>query len=275
MGGKNVIMVMDDAEPRSGGRRLPVGRLRHDRPALHGGEPRRRPQERLRRVRRALRRRARRRCASATASIRGPRWGRRSARRSCEGDGVRRDRQGRKARGCATGGNRLTSGAYAKGFFHEPTIFADVDAGDAHRARGDLRAGRVGAAVRLARRGHRASPTTWPTACRRRSTRRTSTTPSPRCATSTPGSSTSTRRPSAPRCTCRSAAPRPPATATAKPASPRSTSSRNGSRSTSTSAAGCSARRWTLEADLRPLCGTLRTAGRVDRRRATSRTRRP
>ena len=31
-----------------------------------------------------------------------------------------------------------------KGFFHEPTIFADVDAEDADRARGDLRAGRVG-----------------------------------------------------------------------------------------------------------------------------------
>jgi aldehyde dehydrogenase (NAD+) len=27
----------------------------------------------------------------------------------------------------ACGGNRLSSGAYAKGFFHEPTIFADVD----------------------------------------------------------------------------------------------------------------------------------------------------
>ena len=34
-----------------------------------------------------------------------------------------------KARGCATGGNRLTSGAHAKGFFHEPTIFADVAPG--------------------------------------------------------------------------------------------------------------------------------------------------
>ena len=48
MGGKNVIMVMDDAQPRARGRRLPVGRLRHDRPALHGGQPRRRPREGLR-----------------------------------------------------------------------------------------------------------------------------------------------------------------------------------------------------------------------------------
>jgi len=27
----------------------------------------------------------------------------------------------------ATGGSRLTTGAYGKGFFHEPTIFVDVD----------------------------------------------------------------------------------------------------------------------------------------------------
>ena len=27
----------------------------------------------------------------------------------------------------ATGGHRLTKGAYARGYFHEPTIFADVD----------------------------------------------------------------------------------------------------------------------------------------------------
>ena len=38
--------------PRARGRRLPVGRLRHDRAALHGGEPRRRAREGLRRVRR-------------------------------------------------------------------------------------------------------------------------------------------------------------------------------------------------------------------------------
>ena len=33
--------------PRAGGRRLPVGRLRHDRPALHGGQPRHRPEGHL------------------------------------------------------------------------------------------------------------------------------------------------------------------------------------------------------------------------------------
>ena len=33
---------------------------------------------------------------------------------------------GRKAHGSSCGGHALTTGAYAKGFFHEPTIFADV-----------------------------------------------------------------------------------------------------------------------------------------------------
>ena len=49
----------------------------------------------------------------------------------------------------------------------------------------------------------------------------------------------------APRCTCPSAARRTPATATARPARRRSTSSRSGSRSTSTTPASCSARRST------------------------------
>ena len=59
MGGKNVIMVMDDAQSRARGRRLPVGRLRHDRAALHGREPRRRPREGVRRVSRRSSSRAR------------------------------------------------------------------------------------------------------------------------------------------------------------------------------------------------------------------------
>ena len=53
----------------------------------------------------------------------------------------------------ATGGGRLSSGGLGKGYFHEPTIFTDVRARDAHRARGDLRAGRLGAVVPVARRG--------------------------------------------------------------------------------------------------------------------------
>ena len=36
---------------------------------------------------------------------------------------------GRRCGQDATGGSRLTSGAHAKGFFHEPTIFTDVAPG--------------------------------------------------------------------------------------------------------------------------------------------------
>ena len=48
-------------QPRARGRRLPVGRLRHDRPALHRGQPRRRAREGLQAVRRRVRRARRRR----------------------------------------------------------------------------------------------------------------------------------------------------------------------------------------------------------------------
>ena len=56
MGGKNVIMIMDDAQLDLARGRLPVGRVRDHGPALHGGEPRRRPRPGVRRVRRGVRR---------------------------------------------------------------------------------------------------------------------------------------------------------------------------------------------------------------------------
>ena len=74
---------------------------------------------------------------------------------AADGHEVRRDRPGGRGDARAAAGNRLDAGAYAKGFFHEPTIFVDVDAGDANRAGGDLRAGRVGDPVHVARRGDR------------------------------------------------------------------------------------------------------------------------
>ena len=151
--------------------------------------------------------------------------GRRDAR-------VRRPRADRQAR-------------YAKGFFHEPTIFADVDAGDAHRAGRDLRSGGLGDPVPVVRRSGRDR--------QRRAVRAVGVDlhagRQPRVRGDarhrTPASSTSTRRPSAPRSTCRSAAPRRPATAIAKRAPRRSTCSPSGSRSTWTSAASSSARRST------------------------------
>ena len=70
-------------EPRARARGLPVGRLRHDRAALHRRQPRDRAREGPRSIRRARSSSARRRCASATGSRRRRRWGRRSARSSC------------------------------------------------------------------------------------------------------------------------------------------------------------------------------------------------
>ena len=55
----------------------------------------------------------------------------------------------------ACGGHRLSGGAYSKGCFHEPTVFTDVTPVDAHRARGDLRSGGVGDPLPFARRSDR------------------------------------------------------------------------------------------------------------------------
>ena len=87
----------------------------------------------------------------------------------------------------ACGGHALTTGAYAKGFFHEPTIFADV-APSMRIAQEEIFGPVVSASCRADRSTKRSrSPTACSTACRRRSTRRTSTARSRRCATSTPG----------------------------------------------------------------------------------------
>ena len=92
-----------------------------------------------------------------------------------------------------------------KGYFVQPTVFADVNAGDDHRARGDLRAGAGGDRVRGPRRSDRAAPTTRRTASppasgratsRRRTTSRESCRPAR--SGSTPTTSTTPR--------CRSAA---------------------------------------------------------------------
>ena len=110
----------------------------------------------------------------------------------------------------ACGGSPADGGRLRQGLLPRADDFRRRAAGDADCARGDLRTGRLGdaAATRSTRRSRSRTPSS--TGCPRRSTRRTSTAPSPRCATSTPASSTSTLRRSAPRCTCRSAAPRTP-----------------------------------------------------------------
>ena len=115
-------------QPRAGGRRVPVGRLRHDRPALHGGQPRRRARAGLP-------------ARSSSAFVA-------RARALRVGDGldpatqmgpsvsegqletvmrVRARSARRKARGSSCGGHRADRRRLrATGYFHEPTIFADV-----------------------------------------------------------------------------------------------------------------------------------------------------
>ena len=229
MGGKNVIMIMDDADLELAVDGCLWGGFGTTGPALHGGQPRRRPREGVRQVRRAVRRRARSRSWSATASTRRRRWARRTARASCRRSMKYVEIGKDEGATLACGGNRLTAGRYAQGLLPRADDLHRRRSEDADRARRDLRTGGVGDAVPLAGRGDRRSATASSTGSRPRSTRRTSTARSPRCAISTPASSTSTRRRSAPKCTCRSAARRTPATATARRASRRSTSSRSGS----------------------------------------------
>jgi aldehyde dehydrogenase (NAD+) len=116
----------------------------------------------------------------------------------------------------ACGGRALTSGVHARGYFHEPTIFSDV-APSMRIAQEEIFGPVVSVIPCRSFDEAIAIGNGVDYGCRRRSTRRTSTARSPPCATCTPASSTSTRRPSAPKCTCRSAAPSTPATATAKP----------------------------------------------------------
>ena len=143
-----------------------------------------------------------------------------------------------------TGGHRLTTGPYARGWFHEPTIFGDVTPSmriareeifgpvvSVMRCRSLAEAIDIGNSVAY---GLSASIYTRDinkafTAMRDIYT----------------GIFYVNAPTIGPRSTCRSAARRQPATATARRGLPRLTSFRNGSRSTWTSAAGCSGPRST------------------------------
>ena len=126
MGGKNVIMVMDDANLDLAVEGLPVGRVRHD--AASAARRRAASSSTSRCIGRFSigSSRARGRCASATASIPGRRWGRRSAQSSARRCMKYVEIGAKEGATLACGGHALTTGAHAKGFFHEPTIFADV-----------------------------------------------------------------------------------------------------------------------------------------------------
>ena len=90
----------------------------------------------------------------------------------------------------ACGGEPLRERRVCEGLLPPADDLRRRRADDAHRAGGDFRTGRVGDPVPLVRRGDRDRQRRRSTDCRRRSTRRTSTARSRRCATSTPASST-------------------------------------------------------------------------------------
>ena len=113
-------------EPRAGVGGLLVGRLRHDRAALHGREPHHRPREGARSIRRPPSWREYRRCASATASTRRRRSGPSISEKQLQKVMSYVEIGQQEGATLACGGKRLTGGAHAKGFFHEPTVFTDV-----------------------------------------------------------------------------------------------------------------------------------------------------
>ena len=221
--------------PRPGGRGLPVGRLRHDRPALHRGQPRHRPRRASTAASSTASSSAPRSSGSATASSPGSRVGPSSPRRSWR--------------------RSSTTSRSAK---DEGATLADRRP-SAHRAASWTAAGSTS----------RRSSATWSRGCasrrRRSSARSSSVIPCDSLDEAIEIANgvdyglsaaiytqrrehgframrdvdagifyVNAARPSAPRSTCRSAAPRAPATATARRATRRSTSSRSGSRSTST-----------------------------------------
>ena len=147
-------------QARPGGRRRRLGRLRHHRPALHGGQPGGGPQEGLQGVRASAS------CERAQALRVGngldddrARWARASTRAS--------SRRSRATWGSASDeGAKLLRrrqppgpGEHARGYFHEPTIFGDCVAEDAGRAGGDLRPGGRRDPGRLAGAGDRGRAT--------------------------------------------------------------------------------------------------------------------
>ena len=141
-------------------RRRAVGRIRHGRPALHGG----------RRLHRAHRRCTTSSCEKLARAREELRVGNGLDRADGHGTGHRR-RGGqdasrstcRSARTKARAGHRRRArrddGDYAKGYFHEPTVFADVTPEHAHRAGGDLRPGDGGHARAIARKRRSRSAT--------------------------------------------------------------------------------------------------------------------
>ena len=127
--------------PRAGGRRLPLGRLRHDRAALHRGQPRRRPREGATSRSSSSSSRARSRWSSATASTTETQMGPSNSESQLET--VMKYVEIGKDEGAtlACGGHRLDDGRVREGLLPRADGLRRRRSDDADRARGDLRPG--------------------------------------------------------------------------------------------------------------------------------------
>ena len=124
LGGKSPDIVFRRREPRAGGAGRGDGLLRQQRPDLRRRHPPLRAAGDPRGVRQAAERLQPRSAARERARPEGRPRAAHLAAPARPGDALRRDRLRRGAR-LASGGRRL-EGALAKGFFVEPTVFADA-----------------------------------------------------------------------------------------------------------------------------------------------------
>ena len=126
LGGKNPMIVLDDANLDLAIEGATLGRLRHHRPALHRDQPHHRAEGRLRRVRGALVDRAKRlkvgNGLDESAEM-GPAVNEAQLKTDLSYVEIGKS-EGAKLK---CGGNRLDQGEYQHGWFMEPTVFVDVD----------------------------------------------------------------------------------------------------------------------------------------------------
>ena len=157
-------------------------------PVLLRRQPAVRRGEGLRQVRRASSPRRPRAASSATRSTPRPSRARRSTRPSSTRSWATSTRASSKGAKCVTGGERFGD----KGYFIEPTVFADVKDDMTIATRRDLRPGHVGPQVQGRRRGRSSGPTPPTTAWPPPSGPATSARPTPSPTASAPAPSGST-----------------------------------------------------------------------------------
>ena len=145
LGGKSPVIVLPDADMNHGDRRRRQRDLLQRRPGVLRGLAAVRAQEGVRPGGRGRERRGRIDQARARASIRRrrwARWSRASSRSGCSATSTPAQGRGRRSID-----RRRCAGA-SPGFYVKPTVLANVQPRHEGRARGDLRAGARGAALR-------------------------------------------------------------------------------------------------------------------------------